>query len=318
MHRVKRKKRSISEFSASLVTLKRQIVKNKVLFLMALSIMVWYAIFRYVPYYWNLIAFKDYSWKLGFSGSPWVGFENFRIVLNDPEFLRVFRNTLIISGGKVLIGFPFPIILAIFLNEVFQKNMRKSIQTIIFLPYFISWVIYASIMIAMLSPTAGLINMFIKSLGGKPIYFLASEEWFRSILVISEITKNSGYFTVLFMAALSGVDPQIYEASIVDGANMFQRIRHINLPGIYSVIAIVFIVRLGQLFMVGFEQVYALYNPMVYSVGDIIETFVYRQGIVGGRFDYTTAVNLFGTMIGFTLVLITNTVMKKLTGHGLW
>ena len=173
-------------------------------------------------------------------------------------------------------------------------------------------------MVAMLSPTTGLFNVFLNWLNKESIYFLASDKWFRSILVISEITKNSGYFTVLFMAALAGVDPQIYEASIVDGANLFQRIWHINLPGIASVVAVIFIVRLGQLFMVGFEQVYALYNPMVYSVGDIIETFVYRQGIIGGRFGYTTAVNLFGTMIGFILVVITNTISKRISSHGLW
>ena len=302
----------------SLKSLKTQIIKNKTLFFMALLMMVWYAIFRYVPYYWNLIAFKDYSFKLGFSGSPWVGLDNFRMAFNDPEFLRVFRNTLIISFSKVIIGFPFPIILAIFLNEVFQKPFKKSVQTVVFLPYFISWVIYASIMKSMLSPTSGLLNVFLTWMGRDSVYFLASEEWFRSILVISEITKNSGYFTVLFMAALSGVDPVIYEASTVDGANLFQRIWHINLPGIASVIAIIFIVRLGQMFMVGFDQVYALYNPMVFSVGDIIETYVYRQGIIGGRYGYTAAVNLFGTMIGFSLVLLTNTISKKITSHGLW
>jgi putative aldouronate transport system permease protein len=302
----------------SLKSLQREIAKNKMLFLMAIVIMVWYVIFRYVPYYWNLIAFKDYSYRLGFSGSPWVGLKHFKDAIADVEFRRVFRNTVIISGLKVFIGFPVPVILALFLNEVFQNWYKKSIQTVIFIPYFISWVIYASIMITILSPTDGLLNIMLRSMGKEPIYFLASTEWFRPLLIVSEITKNSGYFTVLFMSALASVDEEVYDASVVDGANLFQRIWHINLPGIASVVAIVFIVRLGQLFMSGFEQVYALYSPMVYSVGDIIETYVYRQGIVGGRFDYTTAVNLFGTMIGFTLVIITNYVSKKISDHGLW
>jgi putative aldouronate transport system permease protein len=285
---------------------------------MALAVMVWYAIFRYVPYYWNLIAFKDYSYAKGFMGSPWIGFGNFRALFQDPMFLRVLRNTLVISGQKIAIGFPFPIVLAIFLNEVFNRTFRKTIQTITFIPFFISWVIYASIMYAILSPSAGMLNVLIEKLGGKSIYFLAREDLFRPILVISEIAKNSGYFTVIYMAALAGVDQETYEAAICDGANLFQRIRHVTLPGIASVITILFILRLGQLLTVDFEQVYILYSPMVYDVGDVIETFNYRQGIMGGRFAYTTAIGLFKSAIGFVLVLASNTVFKKLTDYGLW
>ena len=285
---------------------------------MALSILVWYAIFRYIPYYWNLIAFKDYQYALGFAGSPWVGFKNFQALFTDPLFFRVFRNTLIISGLKIAVGFPFPIILAIFLNEVFSQVYKKTIQTITFVPFFISWVIYASIMFSILSPSVGMLNILIEKLGAKPIYFLASEKWFRPILVISDITKNSGYFTVIYMAALAGVDEEIYEAAICDGANLFQRIWHITIPGIAPVITILFILRLGQLLTVGFEQVYILYSPMVYDVGDVIETFNYRQGILGGRFAYTTALGLFKSSIGFFLVITSNWVLKKLTGYGLW
>ncbi len=285
---------------------------------MALSVLAWYAIFRYIPYYWNLIAFKDYQYSLGFAGSPWVGFDNFRALFRDPLFLRVFRNTLVISGLKIAIGFPFPIILAIFLNEVFSSTFKKTIQTITFVPFFISWVIYASILFSVLSPSVGMLNVLISRLGGEPIYFLASEKWFRPILVISDITKQSGYFTVIYMAALAGVDEEIFEAAICDGANLFQRIWHITIPGIAPVITILFILRLGQLLTVGFEQVYILYSPMVYDVGDVIETFNYRQGILGGRFSYTTALGLFKSSIGFVLVITSNWVLKKLTGHGLW
>lgn len=296
----------------------RHFWKNRFLFFMALSILVWYAVFRYIPYYWNLIAFKDYQYSLGFAGSPWVGFDNFKALFQDPLFLRVLRNTLVISGLKIVIGFPFPIILAIFLNEVFSGTFKKTIQTITFVPFFISWVIYASILFSVLSPSVGMLNVLISRLGGEPIYFLASEKWFRPILVISDITKQSGYFTVIYMAALAGVDEEIFEAAICDGANLFQRIWHITLPGIAPVITILFILRLGQLLTVGFEQVYILYSPMVYDVGDVIETFNYRQGILGGRFSYTTALGLFKSSIGFVLVIISNWVLKKLTGHGLW
>jgi len=297
---------------------RKQFIKNKFLFFMALAVMVWYAIFRYVPYYWNLIAFKDYSYAKGFWGSPWIGLGNFKALFQDPLFLRVLRNTLVISAMKILIGFPFPILLALFLNEVFSRAYRKTIQTITFIPFFISWVIYASIMHAMLSPSVGMINVVIAKLGGEPIYFLAKEAWFRPVLVASEITKNSGYFTVIYMAALAGVDQESYEAAICDGANLFQRIWHVTLPGIASVITILFILRLGQLLTVGFEQVYILYSPMVYDVGDVIETFNYRQGILGGRFAYTTAIGLFKSAIGFVLVLGSNAVLKRLTEHGLW
>jgi putative aldouronate transport system permease protein len=297
---------------------RKQFIKNRFLFFMALAIMVWYVIFRYIPYYWNLIAFKEYSYAKGFWGSPWIGFGNFKALFHDPLFLRVLRNTLVISALKIGIGFPFPIVLALFLNEVFSRIYRKTIQTITFIPFFISWVIYASIMHAILSPSVGMLNVLIQKLGGEGVYFLASEAWFRPLLVISEITKNSGYFTVIYMAALAGVDQESYEAAICDGANLFQRIWHVTLPGIASVITILFILRLGQLLTVGFEQVYILYSPMVYDVGDVIETFNYRQGILGGRFAYTTAIGLFKSVIGFILVLGSNAVLKRLTEHGLW
>jgi putative aldouronate transport system permease protein len=292
---------------------RKQFIKNKFLFFMALAIMVWYGIFRYIPYYWNLIAFKDYSYAKGFWDSPWIGIGNFKALFSDPLFLRVLRNTLVISAMKIGIGFPFPILLALFLNEVFSKVYRKTILTITFIPFFISWVMYA-----ILSPSSGMLNVLIQKLGGEGIYFLASESWFRPILVASEITKNSGYFTVIYMAALAGVDQESYEAAICDGANLFQRIWHVTLPGIASVITILFILRLGQLLTVGFEQVYILYSPMVYDVGDVIETFNYRQGILGGRFAYTTAIGLFKSAIGFVLVLGSNAVLKRLTEHGLW
>ncbi|HUX22788.1 MAG TPA: ABC transporter permease subunit, partial [Spirochaetia bacterium] len=184
--------------------------------------------------------------------------------------------------------------------------------------FFISWVIYASIMYAILSPSMGMLNVLIERLGGKGIYFLANEGWFRPILVISDIMKNGGYFTVIYLAALSAVDQEIYEASICDGANLFRRIWHVTLPGIASVITILFILRLGQLLTVDFEQVYILYSPMVYDVGDVIDTFNYRQGILGGRFSYTTALGLFQSGLGLVLVVVSNSVLKKLTDNGLW
>jgi len=296
----------------------RQVRRNRLLFFMALAILVWYALFRYVPYWWNVIAFKDFQWGLGFWKSPWIGLGNFRALFKDPEFVKVLRNTVVISGMKLLVSFPFPILLAVLLNEVFSAAFRKTIQTITFIPFFISWVIYASILFSLLSPSAGMLNFLIKALGGKPIYFLASPPWFRPILVVSDLLKNSGYYAVIYMAALAGVDEEIYEASICDGANLFQRIRHITLPGIAPVITILFILKLGQVLTVDFEQVYILYNPMVYEVGDVIDTFNYRQGIQGGRFSYTTALGLFNSTIGFCMVLASNWVLKKLTDNGLW
>jgi putative aldouronate transport system permease protein len=304
--------------AARLVAFARQVRKNRTLFLMTLAILAWYALFRYVPYYWNTIAFKDFQWGLGFARSPWIGLGNFRALVKDPLFLRVLRNTLLISGLKLLVSFPFPILLAVLLNEILSSAFRKTVQTVIFVPFFISWVIYASILASLLSPTTGMLNVLIQAAGGKAVYFLASEAWFRPILVLSDMTKNSGYYTVIYMAALAGVDEEIYEASICDGANLFQRIRHITLPGIASVVTILFILKLGQVLTVDFEQVYILYNPMVYDVGDVIDTYSYRQGIQGGRFSYTAALGLFNSSIGFLLVLGSNWVLKKLTDNGLW
>lgn len=304
--------------TAKLATFARQVRKNRLLFLMATGVLAWYAVFRYVPYWWNVIAFKDFQWGLGFMGSPWIGLGNFRALFRDPEFFKVLRNTLIISGLKLVVSFPFPILLAVLLNEVFHAAFRKTVQTVLFIPFFISWVIYASILSAILSPSSGMLNFLISSLGAKPVYFLASEAWFRPILVVSDLLKNSGYYTVIYMAALAGVDEEIYEASICDGANLFQRIRHITIPGIFPVITILFILKLGQVLTVDFEQVYILYNPMVYSVGDVIDTFNYRQGIQGGRFSYTTALGLFNSTIGFLMVLTSNWALQKLTGNGLW
>jgi len=298
--------------------MRRHLRKNRVLFFMALSIIVWFLIFRYIPYYWNLIAFKDYQYGLGFLKSPWVGLDNFRALFKDPFFFRVVRNTVVIGGLKLLFGFPIPIILAIFLNETFSKDFKKTIQTIVFIPFFISWVIYASIMFSILSPTVGMLNILISKMGVAPIYFLADKQWFRPMLIISDVLKNSGYYTVIYVAALSGVDVELYEASICDGANLFQRIRHITLPGIASVITVLFIIQLGQILNVSFEQVYILYNPSVYEVGDVIETFNFRQGILAGRFSFTTALGLVKSVIGFALVLMSNRILKRLTDHGLW
>jgi putative aldouronate transport system permease protein len=299
-------------------TFGRQVRRNRMLFLMTVAIICWYAVFRYVPYYWNTLAFKDFQWSLGFAGSPWVGLANFKALFHDPFFGRVLRNTLIISSLKILFAFPFPIVLAVFLNEVMNAMFKKTVQTIVFVPFFISWVIYASMIFTLLSPTSGMVNVFLTRLGVKPIYFLASPPWFRPLLVISDVMKNSGYYTVIYLAALAGVDEELYEASVCDGANLFQRILHITLPGILSVVTILFILKLGQILTVDFEQVYILYNPMVYDVGDVIDTFNYRQGIQGGRFSYTTALGLFNSAIGFVIVIVSNWVLKRVTENGLW
>jgi putative aldouronate transport system permease protein len=292
--------------------------KNKMLFFMALSMMVWYVIFHFIPYYWNLIAFKEYSYKLGFLKSPWVGLKYFKMMFDDPEFFKILRNTLIISIQKILFAFPAPRVLALMLNEIFSNAFKKTFQTAIFIPYFISWVIYASILITLLSPYNGLLNVWIKKMGGDPIYFLARRDYFRPILVISEILKSSGYGTVIYLAALAGIDVQLYEAAVCDGANVFRRIWHITLPGILPTFSILFILRLGSLLRVGFEQIYVLYNPFVYEVADVFDTFVYRQGIVGARFSYSTALGIFNSLIGLILVFSSNKIVKKITKTGLW
>lgn len=294
--------------------------KNRYLFLLLFPIVIWYILFRYVPIAGSVIAFKDYRYAKGIWGSAWVGLKYFRMLFESPDFYRVVRNTLIISFYKLMFGFPAPIILALMLNEARSNAFKRTIQTITYIPYFISWVVYGGLIATILSPTYGMINTVFKAMGLKPVFFMASLTLFRPLLVVTAMMKESGWGAIIYLAAVAGIDPRLYEASIVDGANKWRQIWHITLPGITSTIVILLIIRIGYLLNVGFEQIFVMYNAAVYEVSDVIETYTYRVGILQGRFSFTTALGLFKSVIGFVLVIAANQVSKKLSAgeRGIW
>lgn len=286
------------------------------LVLMFLPVILCLAIFHYVPIYGVIIAFKDYKIIQGILGSPWVGLKHFRLLFTAPSFREVFSNTIKISFLRILFGFPAPIILALLLNEIKNTRYKKVVQTISYLPHFLSWVILSGIFINFLSPTTGFVNQIITYFGGKPIYFLADTDYFVPTLIVTGIWKGIGWGTIIYLAAISNINPELYEAAIVDGANRFKRVIHITLPSIAPVISILFILNSGNLINAGFDQIFNLYNEAVYRVADIIDTYVYRRGIQQAQYSFSTAVGLFKNIISFSLVLITNIIVRKINNEG--
>lgn len=278
---------------------------------------VYYAIFRYWPIYGLSIAFKDYMPLQGILHSPWVGLKYFEKLFTSYDFTRVLANTIIISAYKLVFYFPVPILLALMLNETRHLGVKKVAQTLFYMPHFVSWVIMAGIVSAILS-TDGIINTIIKYFGGTPRVFLSEEKSFRSILVLSSIWKEAGWNTVIYLAAITSVNPELYESAAIDGAGIISRMVHVTLPCIRNTIIITFILRLGSILDVGFEQVLLLYNVSVYSTGDIIDTYVYRMGLTKGQFSLSTAAGLFKSVVGFILVVSSNWFIKRLGEEGLW
>jgi putative aldouronate transport system permease protein len=288
------------------------------LYLIMVPGILFFIIFKYLPMWGVIIAFQDYSAFAGIRESAWIGWEHFETMYHSSEFYRVFRNTLLISLYKLVWGFPGPIILALLLNEIRNVMYKRSIQTFVYLPHFLSWVIVGGMMINVLSPSTGIVNEILKQLGFNPIFFLADENWFRTILVISDLWKTVGWGAIIYLAALAGINPEMYEAAIVDGANKWQQLWNVTLPSMMSTITILFLLNLSNILDVGFEQIFILYNPLVYPVGDVIETYVYRVGISQGEFSYTTAVGLFKSVIALVLVILANKASKKLGQEGIW
>lgn len=285
---------------------------------MFMPAVVFYIMFCYVPMYGILIAFKDYSFTLGIWKSPWLGFEVFERIFESASFWEVFRNTIIISLYKLISGFPAPIIFAILLNEVKQNRFKKTVQTISYLPHFLSWVILGGVFIQILSPSTGAINKILNSLGLESIYFLGDVKYFRSVLVVTNIWKSFGWGSIIYLAALSGINSEMYEAAIVDGANKFQQITKITLPSLIPVMTIMFIFAVGGLINDDFDQIFNLYNEAVYSVGDVLSTYNYRVGLISNDYSYSTAVGLFKNLIAIVLIVGTNALARKYNDYGLW
>ena len=277
-------------------------------------------IFNYLPLMGIIIGFQNFIPFKGIKGSDWVGLKNFTYFIKDENFWMVFTNTIEINLLHIIFGFPFPILFALFLNELWSAKFKKVVQTISYLPHFISWVVAASIITSVLSPTTGLINVVLKNVFGmeKPIHFLAMPECFRSIIVISAIWKGFGMRAVYYLAALSSIDVQLYEAAKIDGAGKLRQTWHITLPGIRNITIVLLVLQVGSMLTIGFEQIFLLYNPLVYEVGDVISTYTYRLGIEQTRFSLTTAIGFTQSIINFILVYTANRLAKTFAGWSLW
>ena len=288
------------------------------MYLMLVPAIAFYVIFCYVPMYGATMAFKDFNPMMGIWDSPWVGFEHFEQLFALDKFYSVLWNTISISVIRLIFGFPFPIIVALMLNEVRSKKLKQGIQTAIYIPNFISWVVLGGIMVNLLSTDSGIVNGIIKALGFEPIGFLADDRYFVGTMVVSMIWKTFGYNTIIYLAALTAVDPQLYEAATVDGAGRWKQLFHITLPCIMSTIVVMFIMRIGSLMQAGFEQIFVLYNPGVYGVADIIDTYVYRIGLQEGKFELAAAVGLFKSVINFVLIIIANKIARMAGEEGVY
>lgn len=296
----------------------RHLRSNWQVYAMLAPTIIWFLVFNYKPMYGLQIAFKDYSIFRGIEGSPWVGFEHFDTLFNSDQFLRALKNTFMISMLSLCFGFPVPILLALMFNEITHHMFKRTAQTIVYLPHFISTVIIAGIVITAFSPSAGIVNALLEWLGIDPIYFLIKPEWFRPIYIGSGIWQEAGFSSIVFLAAIAGVNPSLYESAVVDGASRWQMMWKITLPSILPTIIIMLIIRIGNLLEVGFELIILLYQPATYETADVINTLIYRQGIQGAQYDLAAAAGLFNAVVAFILVMTANTISKRYSRTSLW
>lgn len=295
----------------------KDVIRDKWLYLLLLPGLVFLIIFRYIPIFGNVIAFMDYN-PYDASQNVWVGLKHFQDLLTRPQFLQVFGNTLYISILKMVCGFPIPIILALMMNEMKNLKFKKVAQTLLYLPNFISWVVLAGLIMNMLDPDTGLVTSIINSISGEKIQVLTDTRYFVPMLIITDIYKGAGWGTIIYFAALSGVDPQLYEAAEIDGARKWKQLLHITLPSITPTIVVMLILSCNNIVNAGFDQIFMLYTATVYSVADIIDTYVYRIGIERADYSFSTAAGLFKSVIALVMILIVNTVAKKTGNEGIW
>ena len=312
------KKSSQLSFQEKCSKVKKRIMRHWQLYIILLIPVVLVAIFSYGPMYGLQIAFKDYIPSYGIEGSKWVGFKHFINFINSHQFSRLIGNTITISLYSLIAGFPIPIILALALNECTSTKFKKAVQMITYAPHFISTVVMVGIILLILSPSSGIINQFIQLFGGKPIDFMAKPEWFKSIYVWSGVWQGMGYSSIIYIAALAGIDPTLHEAAIVDGASRWQRIWHVNIPGILPTVTILLIMNFGSIMSVGYEKILLMQNSLNMAKSDVISTFVYRMGLESAQYSFSAAVGLFNAVINFILLAIVNMVAKKLGETSLW
>lgn len=291
--------------------------RNKSLYFLVIPVILFYLLFHYKPMYGAIIAFQDYNPRLGITGSDWVGFEQFTRFFSSPYFFRLMKNTLLLSLYGIIFGFPAPIILALLLNEVRAKKFKKSVQTITYLPHFISLVVVTGI-IKDFTQSTGLINDVIVLLGGTRTSLIQNPALYRTIYIVSDIWQGIGWGSIIYLSALSGVDQQLYEAASIDGAGRWKQLIHVTLPSIMPTIVIMLIMRMGQLLGTGYEKTILLYNEATYETADVIASYIYRVGILERNWSYSTAIGLFNSVINLTLLLVTNKVSKRVSETSLW
>ncbi len=293
------------------ITFGKAVKKYHNYYLMLIPGIIFIIMFLYLPIFFNFIAFKDYIIFMGPFGSPWCGLENFEQLFRTPDFIRILKNTFALCFWKILVGFPIPIILALLLNEVANQFFKRVVQTVVYLPHFISWVIIASLASTLLSPTDGAVNIFLTKLGMEPVFFMGDSNYFRGVLVLTDIWKEMGWSAIIYLAALSGVPVDLYEAATVDGANKLAKMRYVTIPCIMPTIIIMLLLRIGGILNSNFEQVFTMYSPAVYDVADIIDTYVYRMGIIKTDYGVSAAAGLFKSLVSFAMVVTCNWLTKK-------
>ncbi len=297
--------------------LKRDFTRNKALIVLSLPFIAWYFIFHYAPMFGVVIAFKDYSAGLGVLKSPWVGFKHFQYFFDSVFFVRVLRNTLLLSIYQLVLSFPAPLILALLLNEVKNKHFKKTVQTISYLPHFISLVVVCG-MIVNFTQARGLINNIVAFFGGERVNYLLKPEWYRTVYVASTVWRGIGYGSIIYLAALAGIDTELYEATAIDGAGRWKQFLNVTLPGILPTVVIMLILNIGRLMGEGAEKTILLYNPATYETSDIIASFVYRRGLIEASYSFSSAVGLFNSAINLILVISANYISRKINETSLW
>lgn len=295
-----------------------RIKENWQVYVLLAPMVIWFILFLYAPMGGLQIAFKDFSLFRGISGSSWVGFEHFITLFEDENFLRAVKNTFIISFYGLIFGFPIPIMVALMFNEIHHYIYKRVSQTIAYLPHFISVVIVAGLVISFLSPTTGILNLVLEALGFDKIYFLTNPDYFRSIFISSNIWKEAGFNSIVYLAAIASVNPSLYESAKVDGATRFQMMYKITLPTILPTILIMLIISIGNMVEVGFEYIILLYQPSTFETADVISTYIYRVGLQGSQYDVATAAGLFNAVVAFVLVYTANWLSRKYSSSSLW
>lgn len=319
MKSVKNKKKQKSDADRTYwKKLRKDIIRDKYLYLMLMPCLLYYIVFHYFPMYGLQIAFKDYNIFKGISESPFIGLDHFVRFFQSPDFFRVLKNTIVISLYSLAVGFTAPIIVALLLNEVRCKKFRSSVQTIIYIPHFISMVVVAGLVVNFLSPSYGLINQIIQKLGGEKIYFMMEPKYFRTIYVLMNAWKETGFASIVYIAALTSVDTQLYEAAVIDGAGRWKQTLYVTLPSILPTIITMLIMRIGNMLLLGYEGIILLYQPSTYEVADIISSYVYRSGMLETQYSFAAAVDLFNGIVSLILVMGTNRISRKLTETSLW